>query len=188
MEYKQRAYPLFSACGLNCGLCPRYQMDGVSKCPGCSGKDFLSKHPPCGVLSCSQRKELAYCYMCDEFPCKKYNDADKSDSFITHINQFKDMKKAKSLGIDCYKKELTEKIAILESLLANYDDGRRKGFFCIAVNLLELQDVKTVMERIEDQIPSEMLLKEKAKSAVQLFQEMADMRNIVLKLRKKSSQ
>jgi len=34
MEYKQREYPLFSACGLNCGLCPRYHTDGISKCPG----------------------------------------------------------------------------------------------------------------------------------------------------------
>jgi len=32
----------------------------------------------------------------------------------------------------------------------NYDDGRRKSFFCIAVNLLDLQDLKSVMEQTED--------------------------------------
>gem|GEM_PF-3991072 len=35
MEYKVRSYPLFSDCGLNCGLCPRYYTDGASRCPGC---------------------------------------------------------------------------------------------------------------------------------------------------------
>lgn len=49
-------------------VCPYYQMDGYSKCPGCSGEGFMTKHPTCGVLSCSQRKGLEYCYLCDEYP------------------------------------------------------------------------------------------------------------------------
>lgn len=110
MAYGQRAYPLFSVCGLNCGLCPRYQMDGASKCPGCSGDGFLTKHPVCGVLSCSQRKGHEYCYACGDFPCKKYDGADRVDSFITHLHQFRDMNKAKTLGIDAYRRELDEKI------------------------------------------------------------------------------
>lgn len=186
MEYKQREYPLFSACGLNCGLCPRYQMDGTSKCPGCSGAGFLTKHPACGVLSCSQRKGLEYCHQCDEYPCKKYDGADQSDSFITHLKQFCDMEKAKILGIDAYRNELNEKISILETLLANYDDGRRKGLFCLAVNLLELQDVRHVMKQILNQTQPEQSVKDKATTAVQLFQSMAKQRNLTLKLRKKS--
>jgi len=58
MEYKIRSYPQFSACGLNCGLCPRYHTSGITRCPGCAGENFLMKHPSCGVLSCSQRKKL----------------------------------------------------------------------------------------------------------------------------------
>lgn len=186
MEYKQREYPLFSACGLNCGLCPRYQMDGTSKCPGCSGEGFLTKHPACGVLSCCQRKGLEYCYQCDEYPCKKYDGADLSDSFITHLKQFSDMEKAKTSGINAYRYELDEKISILETLLANYDDGRRKGLFCIAVNLLELQDVRYIIEQISSQTQPKQSVKDKATTAVKLFQTMAEQRNLTLKLRKKS--
>ncbi len=186
MEYKQREYPLFSVCGLNCGLCPRYQTNGTSKCPGCSGEGFLTKHPACGVLSCSQRKGIEYCYQCDEYPCKKYDGADKLDSFITHLKQFSDIEKAKIVGIEAYRNELNEKISILETLLANYDDGRRKGVFCIAVNLLELHDVKHVMEQISSQMKPEQSAKDKATMAVQLFQSMAEQRNFTLKLRKKS--
>jgi len=161
-------------------------MDGASKCPGCSGEGFLTKHPKCGLLSCSQRKGIEYCYQCDEFPCKKYDGADQSDSFITHLNQLKDMEKAKHLGIDVYKQELDEKITILEHLLANYDDGRRKGLFCLAVNLLELHDVKNVVEQIAFEIQPEQPIKERAATVVRLFEEMGGKRNITLKLRKKS--
>ncbi len=185
MEYKQREYPYFSACGLNCGLCPRYQMDGASKCPGCCGKDFLTKHPTCGILSCTQRKGIEYCYHCDEFPCKKYDGADQSDSFITHLHQLSDFEKVKSIGIDTYKEELNEKIEILEHLLDNYNDGRRKNLFCIAVNLLEIKDLRHIVEQINSETQSDMPIKEKAAAAVRLFQEMAELRNISLKLRKK---
>lgn len=93
MEYKQREYPMFSACGLNGGLCPRHQMDGTSKCPGCSGKEFLTKHPTC------RPSGLIY-YTLKSVP--RYGKGQKHGD---------------------------KKISILESLLAHYDDGRRKGFF-----------------------------------------------------------
>lgn len=184
MEYKNRKYPLFSACGLNCGLCPRYQMEGASKCPGCSGEGFLTKHPTCGVLSCSQRKGLEYCYECDEYPCKKYDGADQSDSFITHLNQLGDMEKAKVRGINIYCDELDEKISILETLLTKYNDGRRKGFFCLAVNLLDLQDIRDVMKEIENETQPEQPIKERSAIAVQVFQRMSQQRNVRLVLRK----
>ena len=184
LEYMQRKYPQFSSCGLNCGLCPRYHTSGTSKCPGCSGTGFLTKHPKCGVLSCSMRKEIEYCYQCDEFPCKKYDGAEQSDSFITHHNRLKDVDKAKSIGIDAYSKELNEKISILETLLINYDDGRRKSFFCTAINLLELHDIKKVLSQIEFELCSEQSVKERAVIAVRLFQAAADEQSISLKLRK----
>ena len=96
MNYTTRTYPLFSACGLNCGLCPRYYTVGQSRCPGCADEGFTDAHCSCGVLSCCQRKGLEYCFLCEEFPCEKYEGADSSDSFITHKNQFHDMEKAKA--------------------------------------------------------------------------------------------
>ena len=184
MEYKIRKYPLFSACGLNCGLCPRYYTDGPSRCPGCGGEGFTSAHCGCGMLSCCQRKGLGYCFECDEFPCKKYKDVDSSDSFITHRNQFIDMEKAKRIGLSAYEAELNEKVAILEKLLESYNDGRKKSFYCLVVNLLDLEDIKAVVENIDKEAESEATLKEKAVIATRLFNEIADLRGISLKLRK----
>jgi hypothetical protein len=184
MKYITRKYPLFSACGLNCGLCPRYYTDGSSRCPGCAGEGFSNVHPSCGVLSCCQRRGLEYCFLCDEYPCKKYDCADLSDSFISHKNQFRDIDKAKRIGIETYEAELNVRIEILQNLLNNYDDGRRKGFYCLAVNLLELQDIESIIEQIGKKIEPLTTLREKAKTVVSLFQTMADDRGIILKLRK----
>lgn len=56
------------------------------------------------------------------------------------------MKKAQKIGIEQYNSELIEKAEILKYLLANYNDGRRKSFFAIAVNLLDLHDLKNIIE------------------------------------------
>lgn len=185
MEYKQRQYPLFSACGLNCGLCPRYHTDGISKCPGCAGEDFSSKHPACGVLSCSQRHEIEYCCLCDEYPCKKFEGVDNADSFITHKNQLADFDKVKNIGLAAFKAELNIKVELLKGFLMNFDDGRRKSFFCIAVNLLNLQDLKRVMEQLKDEIKPGDTLKERSEAAARLLQTMAKKRDVSLQLRKK---
>jgi len=179
----KRNHPLFSLCGLNCGLCPMH-LDNY--CPGCGGG---VGNQSCTIARCSlQHGGIEYCYLCDEYPCKKYADIDMFDSFITHHNQLKDLEKVKKIGIDAYQIELIEKIEILRYLLANYNDGRRKNFFCIAVNLLELQDVKSILEQIATETKAvNLTLKEKAILAVNLFQSMAVRRNIVLKLNKKTS-
>ena len=185
MEYRQRAYPQFSACGLNCGLCPRYHTVGTSRCPGCGGENFSEKHPTCGVLSCSQRRDLEHCFQCGEFPCKKYDRADQTDSFITHRKQFSDLHRAKHLGMDTYTKDLDEKISFLETLLADYDDGRRKSFYCTALNLLDLTAIKSAMAQLEAEARPTQPTKARAAIAVRLLQDAADSQCISLKLRKR---
>lgn len=181
MKNFKRNNLLFSLCGLNCGLCPMY-LDNY--CPGCGGG---VGNQLCAIARCSgQHDEVEYCYQCKEFPCEKYEGIDEFDSFITHRNQRNDFERAMKIGLDAYTSEQYEKVEILKYLLANYNDGRRKSFFCVAVNLLELQDVKSVMKQMMFEMESEELaLKEKAIRAVNLFQAMAAERDIVLKLNKK---
>jgi len=183
MIYKISKYPQFSICGLNCGLCPRYYTDGSSRCPGCVGEGFSDVHPNCGIISCCQRKGLDYCFECSEFPCKKYDTTDETDSFITHRTQLRDIEKAK-LDFDAYITELNDKIQILQELLSEYNDGRRKNFYCLVVNILELQDLNSIMEKIRNIIEPKALLKEKATTAVGIFQKFADEKGVLLKLRK----
>jgi hypothetical protein len=155
-------------------------------CPGCGGG---AGNQVCAIARCSQqRSEIEYCYMCGEYPCKKYDGINEYDSFITHRNQLKDFDRVREIGLEHYQAELAEKVEILKFLLENYNDGRRKCFFCLAVNLLSLQDLKVLIGQIEAETASDSLtIKEKAALTANLFQAMAAKRNIVLKLNKKTS-
>ncbi len=183
MKNFERNNLMFSLCGLNCALCTM-KLDDY--CPGCGGG---AGNQGCSIARCSlTHGGLEYCFQCEEYPCEKYNDIETFDSFITHRNQLKDMEKAQRTGIEQYNLELEEKAGILRSLLANYNDGRRKTFFCIAVNLLELQELKDAMEQISIKTSSGNLsIKEKAAIVTGLFQTVAESRSIVLKLNKKPS-
>ncbi len=129
---------------------------------------------------------VEYCFQCGEYPCSKYEHIDDYDSFITHGNQKADMKKAHQIGMEAYNAEQEEKACILDILLAGYNDGRKKTLFCVAVNLLDLQDLQAVLRQIEDRADLEMLtLKEKSAFAAWLLKAAAAKNNIELKLRKK---
>jgi hypothetical protein len=153
-------------------------------CPGCGGG---AGNQGCSIAKCSlQHDSVEYCYQCSEYPCEKYEGIDVFDSFITHRNQFKDMQEAKIMGIEQYHFKMTQKADILKYLLTNYNDGRRKSFFGIAVNLLDLQDVKNIIEEINSLSTSnELTIKEKASVAVTVFHAVAQQKNIILKLNKK---
>ncbi len=172
---------LFSLCGLNCGLC---SMHIGGYCPGCGGGEG---NQSCKIARCSlQNGKPEYCSLCRRFPCEKYEEIDKFDSFITYFNQKRDLKKRDEIGTEEYQKEQKEKIEMLEWLLQNYNDGRKKSFFCLAVNLLELEDLREVKHQIRQDAGMEKLsLKEKAACVKKLLEAKADERQIVLKLRKK---
>jgi len=136
------------------------------------------------MLSCCQRKGLEYCFLCEEYPCKKYDGVDLSDSFISHRNQLSDPERAKQISLEAYETELNEKIKILKQLLQNYDDGRRKSFYCLAVNLLDLLDINVVMDRLASEVEPEASRKAMAATAARLFEEVAAKKGVSFKLRK----
>lgn len=90
------------------------------------------------------------------------------------------------MGIEQYNLEQQEKTQILSYLLSNYNDGRRKNFFCVAVNLLELSEIQEAIKQIQsnDELSS-LPFKTQCLYVVEVFQKIADRRNIKLKLIKK---
>ena len=91
-----------------------------------------------------------------------------------------------SIGTERYHSELKEKMQILRYLLDNFNDGRRKSFFCMAVNLIEIEDLKSAVNEIEEEVSGkELTVKEKAVISVEILKSAAARKNIVLKLRKK---
>lgn len=128
---------------------------------------------------------VAFCSECTEYPCSKYDGIDDYDSFISTRNRKSNLEKVGRIGLDAYRTELDEKIAILQLLLADYNDGRHKSPFCTAVNLLELDILREIMAALSVETTAGMTAKEKAKLAAAKFDSAAAARDFSLKLRKK---
>lgn len=179
MKDFKRENLLFSLCGLNCSLC---RMNLNQYCPGCGGGEG---NQSCSIAKCSlQHGNVEYCFQCENYPCEKCDNIDEFDSFITHQHQKQNIEKFKRLGISLYSAEQQRKKVLLSHLLNTYNDGRKKTLFCVAVNLLELDDLENIINALDENTLN-LSLKEKASYATNLFQETAAAKNITLKLRKK---
>ncbi|MEG0240611.1 DUF3795 domain-containing protein [Anaerorhabdus sp.] len=175
MDKFTRNNQYLSLCGLNCSLC---SMNLGKYCPGC-GQGCGNQL--CAIARCSMKKSnFEYCIECNEYPCTYYHDIDKYDSFITHQNQKSNLEKIKTMGSDTYNQEQIEKREILEFLLEHYNDGCRKTFYCLAINLLELNDIRSVIKSSE-QLESN----ERTNFIVNAFKQLSSEQEIELKLRKK---
>lgn len=178
MKGFNRQNQLFSLCGLNCGLCPMFLN---KNCPGCGGGEG---NQSCKIARCSlEHGKIEYCYECKKYPCEKYQHIDDYDSFITHKRRKADLERAKNIGIEQYNHEQQKKTQILSYLLSNYNDGRRKTFFCVAVNLLELSELQEAIKQIQanDELFS-LPFKAQCSYVVEVIQKIAERRNIALKL------
>ena len=177
MKGFNRENPLFSLCGLNCGLC---SMHLSGHCGGCG-----FGNQSCSLARCSlEHGPVEYCFQCGKYPCDKYERIDEYDSFITHQRQKSDLQKAQQIGIENYNAEQVKKAGILTHLLNQYNDGRKKSLFCLAVNLLELDALTAIIQQA-DAMTSEMSIKEKAAFISALLQQCADRNNIELQLKRK---
>ncbi|MCI9508167.1 MAG: DUF3795 domain-containing protein [Angelakisella sp.] len=171
--------PFFSLCGLNCGLCP---MKLGGHCGGCG-----FGNQSCKIARCSLgHGRVEYCFQCKDYPCQHYEHLDDFDSFITHQRRRSDLEKAQRMGPEAYAREQAERAKLLDWLLTQYNDGRRKTLYCLAVNLLELGALQGAVREMEasPQWP-EMDKKEKAALLANRFQQLAEEQGVVLKLRKK---
>ena len=171
----------FSLCGLNCALCSMH-LGGY--CPGCGGG---AGNQSCALAKCSlEHGGVQFCWECPEYPCSRYDGFDDGDSFVPHRNRRQDIALAREIGLEDYLVQLEEKRAILDTLLAGYNDGRRKTLFTTAVYLLPLEELRSVMAALASRTElTEQSVKERALTAVELLQEAADRRGVSLKLNKK---
>lgn len=129
-------------------------------CGGCfSGSPCFTT---CPIAPCSVRhSNVQYCFECSEYPCKRYDGIDKHDSLISHRNQKKDLAKAREMGIEAYLEEQRSKRAVLDRLLDDYDEGDSMVFFCLAVNMLPLGELRTILGEADNNCGN-MTLKEKS--------------------------
>ena len=189
-EYPLKKYPVVGACGLNCGLCPRYHTEGTSRCPGCGGPDFEQKHPSCGFITCCvKQRGLETCAQCTDWAgCErvaKVMDAAKSqDSFISYRPVPANFAFIRENGIEEFVRVEMEKQKLLRYLLDNYNDGRSMSFYCTSCQLLPPEKLKEALAEAEAEMTADTDIKEKAGLVRAAINKLADALRIDLKLRK----
>jgi len=191
-DYPIKKYPTLGCCGLDCGLCPRYYTEGSSRCPGCCGPDFSNRHPSCGHITCCVKKEnLEVCAQCDDFPCSKFDSwfgNEAYDSFITHKKTESNLYFIKKHGVEKFIEKQRERIKLLEEMLKEFNEGRSRSYYCIAVALLSVDDVKKSIDSAKKEVKTVDVRKDDVKSKARILrksiQVVADKEGIDLKLRK----
>jgi hypothetical protein len=186
-----KQYPTIACCGLDCGLCPSFNSSGPSRCPGCAGPDFASKHPSCGVLTCCVKKHhLEVCGQCAEFPCEKMAKRLDCpvDSVLTYQNIRHHMSFIKEQGLPKFLEQQQQRIALLERMLSGYNEGRSKSFYCLAASLLPIDTVAAALNEAEKRIKTGGIKPADLKGRAQILRDVlnaeASGKGIELKLRK----
>jgi hypothetical protein len=183
----QIKYPEIGICGLSCRLCPRYQTKAKSKCGGCKSEIRVSAG--CPFITCAiKKKELEFCWDCEEGEsCKKWQQhryfSRQYDTFKCYQKLEDNIAFIKEHGIKEFEKQQKMKERILLELLNNYDDGRSKNFYGIAATVMDIPDLEGVLEKANKQSKG-LDQQEKAKLMHSILDEIAEKKNLNLKLRK----
>ena len=175
-----RAQPLFSLCGLQCGLCSMYQ---GGHCPGCGGG---AGNQSCAIARCSlQHGGVPFCTQCPEYPCGSYADFDQADSFVPHSARQRDLARAEEMGLEPFCRQMQQKMQLFAQLMQSFDDGRHKTLFLLAAYLLECSSLQAAVEALR-QYPGifDLPARQRAAIAQERLQQLAAEQGVELKLRK----
>lgn len=188
MELPVRENPTLGCCGLDCGLCPRYHAVNGAGCPGCCGTGFFDRRTPCPFLSCAvKRKKVESCAECDEVPCPKFKGGGRRDSFVTKQRCMSNLQQIRETGLERFLEQQRGRMGLLERMLEEFNEGRSKGFYCLAATLLPMTTLTSSLHEAEQEIMSNNIRPEdvKAKAGIlrRLLNKAAEERGIELRLR-----
>jgi hypothetical protein len=100
-------------CGMNCAICKSYlagvwRHEKARQCRGCREENrtcaFIKKQ--CSRL---RKRELEFCYECDEFPCEALRKLDLSYRKRYAMSMIENLRRIQEIGMDPFLVEQREK-------------------------------------------------------------------------------
>jgi hypothetical protein len=171
-----RKYPTIGVCGLDCGLCPRYYTVGPSRCPGCAGPGFFDKHPSCSFITCCvKRKGLEVCAECPDFPCPKfkseaeYRQVKESSSYPPCSKLLPNLDFIKEHGINRFMAQLKQRMALLETMIERFNDGRSRSCFCRAAALLDVSSLQGALAEADRKLKTDKVKRNDRKTKARIL-------------------
>jgi hypothetical protein len=184
MEIK---HPEIGVCGLSCRLCPSYQSESKSRCFGCKTESRMVVG--CPFITCAvKKKRIEFCWECEEKNiCEKWKKRRESgknhDSFKCYQTLERDIAFIDKHGVRAFEKVQKEREKILKTVIAEFNEGRSRSYYCIAATLLEIDELKMALTKAKGESLS-LEIKERSKLLHSLLDEIAERKNHTLKLRK----
>ena len=180
-------HPDIGICGLSCKLCPAFHRETKSKCNGCKTENRIKAG--CTFIRCAiKKKGLEFCWQCkDSSTCEKWKKHRKfskeHDSFVCYQKLEDNINFIQTKGIECFEDQQQIKEKLLKGMLKEFNEGRSKTYFCIAATVLEIEELKRVINQAK--VKSKGLdVKTKSEILHSLIDEIAEKKNYNMKLRK----
>lgn len=174
-----KKHPTVGVCGLDCGFCPRYYTQGPSRCPGCAGPDFFSKHPSCAFITCCVKKKgLEVCGECSDFPCARfkteaeYQQAKESSSYPSYKVVMRNLDAIREDGLAQFMTQQQKRIRLLERMISDFDDGRSKSLFCRAACLHDLASLESALNEAMRRVKAEDIRRDDVKTKARILREL----------------
>jgi hypothetical protein len=174
-------------CGLSCRLCPMHHSGSESRCIGCKSESRMVVG--CPFITCAVKKKgIEFCWNCEENTIcekwKKHREASKNyDSFVCYQKLEENIQDVLKNGVEEFEREQIVRENLLKKMLIEFNEGRSKTYYCIALTVLEVKELESAINQAKKQ--SEGLgIKEKSKVLHQILNTIAEEKGYCLKLRK----
>ncbi len=155
---------LIGCCGLYCGFCNKYQSKAPSRCVGCR---LGEQHSWCSIWNCCVKKhEFETCTECSEiFDCPIFLRRKVAEWIPAAHNLHQIMEG----GLENWLREQTERQALLEGLLQNYNEGRSMNLYCKVCAKMPIDLINKAIEEAREKLADEKVDKSDMKSKARVF-------------------
>lgn len=174
-------------CGLSCRLCPAYHRETKSRCPGCKSEYRMGA--ACPFHNCAVKKKgIEFCGFCEENKtCEKWRKnremGKKGDSFLCYQKVEDNIAFIQKNGIAKFENEQKTREHLLREMLAEFNEGRSKTYYCIAATVLETKELRQALNEAKKQT-QRFDVKEKSRILHSILDGIAEKKHYYLKLRK----
>jgi hypothetical protein len=180
-------HPEIGVCGLSCRLCPTYHSKSDSRCAGCKSEGRMKGG--CPFITCAVKKRgIEFCWHCpDHGFCEKWDKHRKrgrtQDSFVCYQRLENNIAFVEHRGISAFAEDQKAREQLLSTMLAEFNEGRSKSFYCIAATVLEIQELMQAIARARNE-PAGADMKAKSMALHAVLGSIAEQKRYNLKLRK----
>ena len=149
-----KRHPTISACGIDCGLCPLHHVTAGDGCGGCTAPaPSGAKGRWCAISRCAVRdRGYETCADCSGFPCARLDGWDEQESVVTHLRTLDNLRSIREHGLSAFLEQQQRRIGLLEAMLGGFDDGRSKGYCCLAAALLPLEELEVGLKEARREV------------------------------------